>query len=91
MSGPSHTPHSGRHHQRSHLSAAIPQTVDSGFDLLQKPIGIASRPAGHPLFSDEAAEIRHQAFAILEVLAGTLSLGRGIHVDPIALHPLKRN
>ena len=75
----------------AHLSAAIPQMVERGFDLLQKLVGIASRPAGHPLFSDEPAEMRHQAFAVLEMLAGTLSLGCGIHVDPIVLHQRERS
>ena len=43
----------------------IAEARESGFDLLQKEIGIAGRPASHALFSDELAKIRGQAFAIL--------------------------
>lgn len=43
----------------------IAEALESGFDLLQKEISIAGRPASSPLFSDELAEIRGQAFAVL--------------------------
>ena len=43
----------------------IAEALESGFDLLQKEVGIAGRPASYPPFSDEFAEILGQAFAVL--------------------------
>jgi len=53
--------------------------IERGFDVLQKPVGIAGRPAGHPLFGDEVAKICDQAFAIPYMLARALNPGCGIH------------
>jgi hypothetical protein len=38
--------------------------IERGFDVLQKPVGIAGRPASYLLSGDEVAKICDQAFAI---------------------------